>query len=496
MRYAPPGLCLNDFAVLGSGPYLLLHLQGPWTPEFDATRLETSYGRALSHDLVSWEPLGPAFGVGLPGRFDDSAVWTMHPFPFGAGMAMAYTGVELRPHVRQAVGMAFSERTDGTGWSRGSGGPVTRPDPRWYRTGPGEAWRDPWVVADAVPGARWAMLTAARTETGPLDRSGCVGLATSDDLERWEIHPSPLIPGDVDELECPILEPYDEGWLLLASIAPARRIEAWWGERVTGPWHRLGPIAPPGPYAPRLVDGPDGERLVLHTVPRRVGLRDDGAPCRGMLAQPKVLRRTPYGPRLAWWSGLGRHLGPEHDGGAADAVLDAVFDVDLAGSGADHHDGAPVRLSLGDGLRVTLSVGTAGGTAGGAGGGAGGGATLAVDGPAGGLQAVAVPEPPRHLRVLTVGEFVEVYADDILVVSTASYAPRSGEVTCRIGSRPGEVRVRPLCLPDPGRDDVSALWPGASAPRPGVSAPRPGVSAPDSGVSAAGDEPDPGVGHR
>jgi sucrose-6-phosphate hydrolase SacC (GH32 family) len=427
MRYAPPGMCLNDFAVLGQGPYVVLHLQGPWTPEFDALRMETSYGRARSHDLVAWEPLGPVFGVGLPGRFDDSAVWTMHPFPYGEGMAMAYSGVTLAPDPRQAIGMAFSDRTDGTGWVRAGTGPVTRPDPRWYRTGTGEAWRDPWVVRDAVAGAKWAMLTAARTVGDPLDRAGCVGLATSDDLEHWQIHPSPLIPGDVDELECPILEPYGGGWLLIASIAPARHIEAWWSADVTDPWERLGPIAPAGPYAPRLVDGPGGERLLLHTVPRRVGLRDDGPWCRGMLAQPKVLRQTPYGPRLAWWPRLESYLGPDQDDPAV--VGDAVIEIDV--------DDTHLKIDLCDQLTVGLA-----------------GTDLTISGPGGPLQAARLDGSPARIRVLAVGEYIEVYADDVLALATASYAARTGRVT-------PAARVRPLHIPGDPRDDASALWPGA-----------------------------------
>ncbi|WP_245996384.1 hypothetical protein [Streptomyces armeniacus] len=95
MRYAPPGLCVNDFALLrdDDGTYALLHLQGPWTPEFDHLQMETSYGRATSTDLVGWQPQGTTFGNGLPDRFDQRTVWTMHPFRHGGGMAMFYTGV-------------------------------------------------------------------------------------------------------------------------------------------------------------------------------------------------------------------------------------------------------------------------------------------------------------------------------------------------------------------------------------------------------------------
>ncbi|KAB2350091.1 glycoside hydrolase family protein [Actinomadura rudentiformis] len=431
MRYAPPGMCLNDFAVLGPAPYVLLHLQGPWTPEFDATRMETSYGRARSHDLISWEPLGPAFGVGHPGGFDDSAVWTMHPFPHGSGLAMAYTGVSLRPDPRQGIGLAVSDRIDGTGWRRVGNGPVALPDPRWYRTGLGEAWRDPWVVADGVPGATWTMLTAARTADDPLDRAGCVGLATSDDLEHWEIHPSPLIPGDVDELECPVLEPFDGGWLLLASLSPARHIAAWTAEKVTGPWEPLGPIAPPGPYAPRLIDGPDHERLVLHTVPRRVGLRDDGPECRGMLAQPKVLRRTPRGPRLGWWPRIEQLLGPVTD----EPVGDAVIDVELESESA--------RVELRGHLTVTVD-----------------GTKVAIASPAAQLQAAHATEVPSRLKILCVGEHVEVYANDILTLSTASYGPWTAPVRNVTGDR---LQVRRLLFDDE-RDDVSAIWRGDASP--------------------------------
>ena len=109
MRYAPPGLCLNDFTLLDlADGYHVLHLQGPWSERFDERSMETSYGHARSADLVEWETLGPCFGVGRPGSFDSAAIWTMHAFPCAGGTAMAYTGVRSRTTPEQAVGLAFT----------------------------------------------------------------------------------------------------------------------------------------------------------------------------------------------------------------------------------------------------------------------------------------------------------------------------------------------------------------------------------------------------
>ncbi|MBB1256915.1 mucin-1, partial [Streptomyces sp. OF3] len=365
MRYAPPGLCVNDFALLcdDDGSYAVLHLQGPWTNEFDHLRMETSYGRATSTDLVDWHPQGSAFGTGLPGRFDQQAAWTMHPIRHGAGMAMLYTGVSgLTPGgwPLQSVGLAYSDRTDGTGWRRHGTAPVVEADARWYLTGERMGWRDPFVVRDDESDG-WVMVLCAQDASLPLEVSGCVALATSHDLEHWTVHPPLLSPGDVDELECPVLEQLDDGsWLLLGSIGATRGFDAWTAPRLRGPWTRHGPLGPTGAYAPRIVAAPDGSRVVLHTTPRRVGLTDTGAHCRGMLAQPKLLSTPPgEAPRLEWWPGLDAWL----DDPADTPALHAVGDVDVSAAttstpvditlraDADgpaltvHHDGTRLRIT-------------------------------------------------------------------------------------------------------------------------------------------------------
>lgn len=68
-----------------------MRLQAPPLRPFDASVLETSYGLARSTDLVGWEPLGPAFGIGRPGSFDDSDVWTMSHVPRPEGASRCTT---------------------------------------------------------------------------------------------------------------------------------------------------------------------------------------------------------------------------------------------------------------------------------------------------------------------------------------------------------------------------------------------------------------------
>ncbi|MGR3934115.1 mucin-1 [Streptomyces sp. BRA346] len=446
MRYAPPGLCVNDFALLRDedGTYAVLHLQGPWTSEFDHLRMETSYGRATSTDLVGWRPEGTVFGNGLPGRFDQQAVWTMHLVPHGGGMAMFYTGVSgltAGGWPLQSVGLAYSDRTDGTGWRRHGTGPVVEADARWYRTGERMGWRDPFVVRDDASDG-WVMVVCAADASLPVEVSGCVAWATSDDLEHWTVHPPLISPGDVDELECPVLERLDDGsWLLIGSIGATRGFEAWTAPRLRGPWTHRGPLGPTGSYAPRVIAAPDGSRVVLHTTPRRVGLTDSGERCRGMLAQPKSLV-TPDGsaPRLEWWAGLDAWLLEE----TTEPVPHAVGDVEVSGR-------VEITLRTGeDGPALVVGCD---------------GKNLWVTGPVGvPLGETVLTEPAATLRILTVGEYVEVYADGVFVLTTLCYAGRPAPWTAvtegRAEGRTRTLPVRPVRLPDPDRDDASAVWPG------------------------------------
>lgn len=431
MRYAPPGLCLNDFTVLDlPDGYHVVHLQGPWNDRFDERSMETSYGHARSTDLVEWETLGPCFGVGHPGAFDASAIWTMHAFPCAGGTAMAYTGVRTLPHPEQAVGLAFTDRPDATGWMRVTPDPLVVADPRWYRTRPDAPWRDPFVVREQ---GRWAMVLAASSTAHHPAVGGCVALVLSDDLLRWEAAPPIVLPGDVPEVECPVLERTDAGWLLLACVSVTRRMHAWAADDLAGPWTALGPVGPAGPYSPRLVDGPGGERLVLHTSQRRTGLANTGRPCRGTLAQPKLLDLAdPRRPRLRWWPGTERHIDRRPVDGATQGLVDVA-----AAAGARillRGTVAAPELVL-DCAADSVALLRPGG----------------ADTPRAGLDA-----PLQRVKILQVGEYVEVYADDVLVLSELDYRAPVRPALLGVG-RTVLLPVRPVRSIGAERDDVSAL---------------------------------------
>jgi sucrose-6-phosphate hydrolase SacC (GH32 family) len=440
MYYAPPGLCLNDFSVLATPDgWRLLHLQAPPVEPFDAAILETSYGLAHSSDLVNWEPLGPAFGIARPGAFDDGAIWTMSHVPLDdGGLAMFYTGVTGRPRHRQTVGLARSSRADGTGWLRHLTGPVAEPDSRWYRVDEHAAWRDPFVVHDPEGFGCWVMVVCARAAGLDPERGGCVGLALSDDLENWRVQPPLIVPGDISELECPVLERApDGGWYLLGSIGPDHRIDAWRAESLTGEWQRLGPVAPVGPYAPRLTDA-HGDRLVLHTLERRAGLCDSGRLGRGVLAPPKLWAAPPgAAPHLRWWPGMEKHLEMPSEASAHDAsVLLDVRHPERVVIEFAHLEPGPLALT------VTTDA-----------------ATVGYQGRPP-LQTAALPRPVESsVRVLRAGEFIEVFLDARLAISTRAYTDSCQGVAARVDGHPAAPEIRAIINDGSGRDDLSAVTP-------------------------------------
>lgn len=157
-----------------------------------------------------------------------------------------------------------------------------------------------------------------------------------------------------------------------------------------------------------------------------------------MLAQPKSLVvPEDSAPRLEWWPGLDSLLGEETE----EPVLHAVGDVDVSGR-------IEITLRTGDDGRPALAVGCDG-------------KNLWITGPEGSrLGESDLTEPAATLRILTIGEYVEVYADGVFVLTSLCYSGHPAPWTAVTEGRTRTLPVRPVRLPDPDRDDASAIWPG------------------------------------
>ena len=81
------------------------------------------------------------------------------------------------------------------------------------------------------------------------------------------------------------------------------------------------------------------------------------------------------------------------------------------------------------------------------------------------LGETVLTAPAAALRVLTIGEYVEIYADGVFALTTLCYSGHLAPWTAVTDGHERTVRVRPIRLPDPSRDDASAIWPGNLAYR-------------------------------
>jgi len=97
-------------------------------------------------------------------------------------------------------------------------------------------WRDPFVFWNQEAEQYW-MLIAARVNKGPESRRGCIGLATSENLEDWEVR-GPFWSPDLYYIhECPDLFEWDGTWYLIYSTFTERQVTHYRMSRdLSGPW--------------------------------------------------------------------------------------------------------------------------------------------------------------------------------------------------------------------------------------------------------------------
>ena len=254
MAYLPDDHLLWDFWLAPhrpGEPWHLFYLRVPASiGDPEDRHWQAEVGHAVSGDLRNWTDLGIAFSPSQESAWDDKAIWTGSIIDVEGTYYWYYTVLTHADHA-QRIGLATS--TDLREWTRHPANPLLQADPRWYEAaehavGGHVAFRDPWVIPDPE-GTGWLMYITARTNEGPMDGRGVIGIAHSSNLVDWNVGPPVTTPGEFAELEVPqYLSIRGRHYLLFCTGKPSRaRLE---DDSVT-PWigtHYLIADHPEGPW--------------------------------------------------------------------------------------------------------------------------------------------------------------------------------------------------------------------------------------------------------
>jgi sucrose-6-phosphate hydrolase SacC (GH32 family) len=428
MRYSPKGMCLNDFDVFKlDGLYHLIHLQGPPIFPFAAEYLETSYGHAVSDDLINWKPQAPAFGIAEYPNFDDSSIWTMKVIEQKNTLFMFYTGVCRDYYFRQQIGLAISEK-ESINWKRYKKNPILSADPRYYQTEEDMAWRDPYVIYDEKK-KQWVMYLCAKEKNGEKDKRGCIGLAISKNLFDWEIKKPVIAPRLYKEMECPVLYKSKGQYYMFVSISDDRMIHSYQSSSLYGPFDHSGTIASPYNYAPRIIKDNNGDLVLLHTIAKRWNNNDKGEIMRGYLAQPKrLILHTISKPLLGWYDPIEKYYKKTN----TKKFYNFILEIDLTQDYKDINIGMRIthEHTIKNGINVVINK-----------------QSLLIkyfeDNHI--LNKVLLDEKGfNSIKILIHQEYIEVYCDTILHISTFAYRHRSSKGTNEvfINGKPCDYRVK------------------------------------------------------
>ena len=235
----------------------------------------TPWFHLVSRDFVSFEELGEALERGAPGT-QDQWVFTGSVIEREGRFFIFYTGhnghfAELGKPI-QAVMRATSP--DMISWTKDAGFMFYAPTAAGYEP---DDWRDPYVFWNPEARAYW-MLLAARKTQGPSRNRGLTALATSPDLEDWQVSDPFWAPDIYYTHECPDLFRMGEWWYLVYSTFSERSVTHYRMSRsLAGPWlaHANDTFDGRAYYAAKTA-GDGQRRYVFGWLPTRSGEKDDG----------------------------------------------------------------------------------------------------------------------------------------------------------------------------------------------------------------------------
>jgi beta-fructofuranosidase len=444
MSYRPRDINMGDFWFLEGPDALHMYYLEFRVPPRDRFA-EEGIGHATSTDGIQWTEQDRVIGRGEPGSWDDAAIYTGSAIEVGGKYYMLYTGLTNADHC-QRIGLLTSD--DMMSWERFESNPVIEPDARWYETladvegDAWVAWRDPYLFWHEAEQACYAYITGTVRGDAPREERGCVALARSENMFRWELLPPIAAPGLYREHEVPQVFQFAGRWYMLHSTALWRYSEPAY-ERKPERWcqdgtHYLVASDPLGPWEVPPIDVVAGGKGKPPYAARAQQVGDDlllyhWGPVRRELAVPMKLSAEADGRlRAIYYPGLDACAAGDLCAGdpralsgswelAPVAMAETTGRPAVAGFEAEAHDlvavvrvvpGMQTRAGLGvsEGERIVAGV-----------------VDLAeqqaaiVTLPAGEVLAAIpwdlLPVTPIHLRLLCDGEVVSLYLDDEFAVA-------------------------------------------------------------------------------
>jgi beta-fructofuranosidase len=446
---------MGDFWFLRGPDALHMYYLEFRVPARDA-HPEEGIGHATSTDGTHWTEQPRVIGRGESGSWDDAAIYTGSAIEVGGQYYMLYTGLTNADHL-QRIGLLTSD--DMFHWERFAGNPVIEPDARWYETlddvegDAWVAWRDPYLLWNEAEQACYAYITGTVRGNGTRHERGCVALARSEDMRRWEALPPVAAPGLYHDHEVPQVFEFADRWYMIHSTrlwryserAYERKPERWCQDGThylvasdpLGPWE-VPPVdvvagaAGDPPYAAR-VQWVGNDLLLYHWGPAR---RELAAPMKLSADADGRLRAVYYAgldgcgvrevcegePRTVTGSwGAGSVAMAETTGGPA--IAGFAVDADDLVATARMAPGIDARAGLGvsDGERVIAGVVDIAAQE---------AAIVAL--PAGDVLAAIpwdlLPVATIDLRLLCDGEVISLYVDDEFAVAAWVEGRGSGSV--------------------------------------------------------------------
>jgi beta-fructofuranosidase len=256
------------------GEYHLFYLTSPAGTKKYPERVRTTWRHAVSKDLTTWTELPNALFPGEGSEPDANGVWTGSVIRAQDKFHIFYTGYRIESDFPQTICHAVSD--DLIHWTKDeSHNPLIVPDTSRYEN---IDWRDPYVLWNENEQCYW-MLVAARKNSGPDGRRGCIALCTSTDLIHWEIQDSIYEPYLTNCPECPEMFQIGEQWYLAFSrFSESAQTIYRVSDNPRGPWRTPSIEGIDGRrfYAAKSLENDNKRRFYFGWVHDREGAVDDG----------------------------------------------------------------------------------------------------------------------------------------------------------------------------------------------------------------------------